>query len=191
MFRIFIVVSFLLTSFLSYGQKNSGEKLLKKMKPHNIKIQHAGNIGMFSIGAGYTAKDTKWKGDAYYGFVPSKFADSSIHSMSIKGQYSSFKRGYTNGTHVDFLNVGLMFNYTFGEKYFTSLPGYYDSGYYYFPTALNIGVFAGSEIRWDKWGLYYELGTTEKRIINFVKSPHSIRFTELWSLGLGVVFHLR
>lgn len=188
---IFITLSLLSTSFLSIGQIFQTDSLLKKIMPNNIKLQYAGNIGMFSTGVGYVSPNKRWMGDFMYGLVPSKYAKDPIHSVSLKGKYVSLNRDYIQSLQVSWLQLGLWFNYSFGDQYFLGLPSYYDPGYYYFPTALNVGLTLGSEVRYKKWGMYYELGTTEKRMINYVKNSGSINFSEIWNIGIGLVYHLK
>ncbi|MGO1243199.1 MAG: hypothetical protein ACTJHT_05905 [Sphingobacterium sp.] len=163
-----------------------------KIMPSNVKIQYAGNIGMFSAGIGYQTKNKKWKADLFYGVVPSKYADSPIHSVTLKGKYATLYRKYEKqNIAVNWLNVGMFYNYSFGDKYFLSLPHHYDNGYYYFPTALNVSIFIGSEARINNWGIYYELGATDKRVINYVKNASAVDFSEMWNLGIGIVYHLK
>ena len=160
--------------------------------PSTIKIQYAGNIGMFSAGIGFQTKNKRWKADLFYGIVPSKYADDPIQSITLKGKYATLYRNYrTTKTEVNWLNVGILYNYSLGDKYFLGLPDYYDEGYYYFPTALNVSIFVGSEVRVKKWGFYYEIGATDKRVINYVKNVNSVDFSEIWNLGIGIVYHLK
>lgn len=176
-----------------HAQHVQWDSLARKIMPNSIKIQYAGNIGMFATGIGYQSPNKRWAGDLLYGIVPPSYADDAIHSVTMKGKYSALSPRYYEKQKIEmhWLQVGLWFNYSFGDQYFLGLPSYYDAGYYYFPTALNLGLTLGSEVRYKKWGLYYELGTTEKRAINYVKNLQSINFNEIWNIGLGVVYHLK
>lgn len=189
---LFIAVLCLAYSSDAQAQQFKLDSLLHAVMPNHLKAQYAGNIGMFSAGFGYRSPNKKWMGDLMYGFVPSSYADDPIHSLTIKGKYIPIDRDYKNrNIKMDWLQIGLWFNYSFGDEYFLGLPSYYDDGYYYFPTALNIGLTLGSEVRYRNWGLYYELGTTEKRTINYVKNMGSINFNEIWNIGIGLVYHLK
>ncbi|MFD1768252.1 hypothetical protein [Sphingobacterium suaedae] len=185
-----IILLLILSSELQ-AQRFNRDSLLHHILPNDIKLQYAGNIGMFAVGVGYVTPNQKWKADLLYGIVPSDYADDPIHSLTVKGKYTPINRQYGNGVHVNWFHTGMLFNYSLGNKYFLGLPEYYDKGYYYFPTALNVGVFVGSEIRYKKWGIYYELGTTEKRVINYAKNTRSIDFNEIWNIGVGLVYHLK
>lgn len=159
--------------------------------PTHGKLQFAGNIGMFSLGTGYHLKNPKWEIDLMYGYVPAKYADDPIHSLTIKTSWGTFKRSYHEDIDITWLKIGLFQNYSFGQKYFSRLPEYYDKGYYYFSTALNFGLFYGAEIKYKNAALYTELGTSDKHLINYVKNPYSVNFNELWNIGIGVKYYLK
>lgn len=188
LFSILFLISLHLN--LSANPQDTTKSLLDKITPEDIVLQFAGNTGMFSTGIRYVSPNKHWKGTALYGIVPAQYADKPIHSITLKGQYSTFHREYSTDVSVEWLNVGLWYNHSLGSKYFSRLPHYYDSGYYYFPTATNVGLTLGSELKYKKWGVYYDLGTTDKRVINYVKSIKSIYFREIWNIGLGLVYHI-
>lgn len=187
-FSILLLLCLQLT--LLANSQDTTKSFVNKITPDNIVLQFAGNIGMFSTGIRYTSPNKHWKGTLLYGIVPAQYADDPIHSMTLKGQYSTFHRSYSPDVSVEWLNVGLWYNYSFGDKYFSKLPHYYDSGYYYFPTSTNVGLTLGSELKYKKWGVYYDFGTTDKRVINYVKSIKSIYFREIWNIGFGIVYHI-
>lgn len=189
--RLSLLISLIVIFVQVNAQNTADNNRLNKFMPNNVKLQYAGNIGMFAAGVGYVSPKQEWKGDLLYGIVPGAYAEKPINSITLKGKYAPINRQYELGIEVNWLNTGLWFNYSFGDRYFLGLPRYYDKGYYYFPTALNIGAFVGSEIRYHKWGFYYEVGTTEKHLINYVKNVSSVDFRQLWNIGLGLVYHLK
>lgn len=188
---LFLLVGLFFSTKAETADSSASPSLFEKITPNSLNFQYAGNIGMFSIGARYDSGNKKWQGSLHYGFVPSSFADKPIHATTLKVNYIPIRRQLSEDTQMDWLKIGMWSNYAYGRKYFRKLPDYYDSGYYYFPTAVNIGLTFGSEIRHKKWGLYYEAGTTDKTVINFAKSPKSVDFYELFSLGIGVSYHLK
>jgi len=161
------------------------------IRPDNVKIQFAGNIGMFSGGLGYTSPNNHWKGDLLYGFVPRKYsADKPLHLLTLKGKYGAIDRTYWDRIRVQWLNLGMWTNYTFGEQYFVKLPDHYPNNYYLIRPGLNIGAFAGSEIRYKQVGAYYEIGTTEKHLIHFFKNIKAISPTYIFNTAIGIVYYL-
>lgn len=189
--RLFSILFLICLHFTVFANpQDTTKRFVEKIIPNNIVLQFAGNTGMFSTGIRYVSPNKHWKGTVLYGFVPAQYADDPIHSITLKSQYSTYHRKYSQSTSAEWLNIGLWYNHSFGNKYFSKLPHYYDSGYYYFPTATNVGLTLGSELKYKKWGVYYDFGTTDKRVINYVKSLKSIYFREIWNIGIGLVYHI-
>lgn len=190
-----ILLLFLLTALAqaAYGQDTLRKhKLPYKIMPHSVKLQYAGNIGMFSTGIGYESPNKRWKGDLLYGFVPRKYSGTEpIHSLTIKGKYSTLHRGYREDIKVEWLQMGLWINYALNEDFFFTLPNYYEPNYYLIRPGLNIGGFLGGEARYKNLGLYYEVGTTDKYLIHFIKNFKSVQFNHIVSAGIGLVFYLK
>lgn len=74
-------IAFLFFFHLAFAQGKSGTKTLL---PHYIKLQFSGGIGFISIGAGYSNKKEKLKGDLYYGYVLKKLAVSPFIILALK-----------------------------------------------------------------------------------------------------------
>ncbi|TJZ59811.1 hypothetical protein FAZ15_13000 [Sphingobacterium olei] len=189
---LLLLLSFFLADVVSAQDTLQKSDLAYKIMPSNIKLQFAGNIGMFSTGIGYESPNKRWKGDLLYGFVPRRYSGTEpIHSLTVKGKYSTLHREYKEDIHVEWLQMGLWVNYALNEDFFFKLPSYYEPNYYLIRPGLNIGGFLGSEVRYKNWGLYYEVGTTDKYLIHFFKNFPSVQFNHIVSSGLGLVFHLK
>jgi hypothetical protein len=190
--RIILILLLIISYQVSSGTSaDSTRSIWKRIMPNSINMQFAGNIGMFSAGVNYISLNKRWEGNLSYGFVPAKYSDNGIHSTTVKARYIPLMKTYNPSTEVKWVNVGMWFNYAYGEKYFYKLPVYYDAGYYYFPTAANLGLTIGGEFRHDKWAIYYDFGTTDKRLINFVKSSSAIDFHEIWNISFGLSYYLK
>lgn len=172
-----------------FGQTPENNTLLRRIIPDNVKMQFAGNIGMFSTGIGYVNDTNHWKGDILYGYLPKKYSENkAIHFLTFKGKYGAIDRSYSE-LNVQWFNVGLWLNYAFGEKYFVKLPEYYEPMYYLIRPGLNLGGFLGSEVRYKKIGAYYEVGTTDKHIIHYFKNMRAFPITYSLNTAIGVTYH--
>lgn len=190
--KIGLPILLLLFKAASGQTKTQDTSLLYRVMPANVKVQFAGNIGLVSAGIGYVSPNKRWKGDAFYGFVPRRYSGiEPIHSLTLKGKFGSILRTYSNAITVQWLQTGLWFNYALNEDFFFTLPSYYEPNYYLIRPGFNIGGFLGSEIRRKKWGLYYEVGTTDKYLIHYVKNFKAVAFNHIVSAGIGVVYHLK
>ena len=159
--------------------------------PDHVKLQYAGTIGYFSIGAGYQNRKEKLEGDLYYGYVPKSVGGVHIHALSGKLTWYPLKKIDLKSFQVKPLSVGTLVSYTFGKQYFLFSPENYPYSYYNFPTALHIGAFIGGQV--DKTfknkkriGLYYELGTTDRELSSYVVNRKSIKPSDILNLAVGI-----
>ena len=119
--------------------------------------------------------------------VPAYFG-GPLHSFPFKpikaGSYS-----------IDILTVGLYFNYTPGKQFFFSATSReeYPKNYYDYSSALRLGVFAGGRIHrkfdsgsFDKIGLYYELGTYDLAVHNYIFNVSKSSFKGCSALRLAL-----
>ena len=52
--------------------------------PDYYKMQFAGNIGIISLGAGYSVFEEKFQSTVFYSFIPGSFAGVNIHTIAFK-----------------------------------------------------------------------------------------------------------
>lgn len=163
--------------------------------PKQLKLQFAGNIGFLSIGAGYQYLNRKVDLDVLYGFVP-KVYGGNMHILTIKNTYTPFRNlQLGNNVKLDPFTIGIPISYTFGKKYFFLAPrDQYPKRYYDYSSALRIGIFGGGRIKYDfgndnlvkEAAFYYELGTYDLMVHNYIFNIGESRFQDLFSLGLGI-----
>ena len=67
----------------------------------------------------------------------------------------------------------------------------YSFVYYGFPTAAHAAVFVGGGITKNKFGLYYEFGTTDRDLVSYASNPKAINFFEIINIGVGALISLR
>jgi hypothetical protein len=169
-----------------------------KLLPDHIKIQFAGGIGFFSLGAGYSSANEKFEGDFYYGYVPESIGGLTIHSLTSKITWLPVKAIPVYGLRLKPFTTGLLINYTFGKQYFGFTPDNYPYNYYNHPTNLHIGFFLGGQLRntykpqkkIKQMALYYELITFDTELISFVKNTRTIKIHDIINLGLGLKANL-
>ena len=167
--------------------------------PDHIKIQFAGNIGFMSAGAGYGFAKNKFELDLMYGYVPPVYG-GNLHTLTIKNTWIPIKSLYAGDRiKFDILTLGIPISYTFGKQFFFVPPkDQYPSRYYDYSSALRFGFFAGGKVHYElpgscfrEAGIYYELGTYDLLIHNYLFNKDSMRFGNLFSLALGVQFKLK
>lgn len=143
--------------------------------PDHVTIQFAGNIGMFSVGFGYSYLNDKLNTDFLYGIVPGFEANTSIHILTAKNYYTPFRVKVNDNFDWEALKIGTGVSYSIGQQFFTTLPKRYTEDYYWWASSLRLTPFIGTAIS-TKVGnddsaikrlqFYSELGTTDLDIVN-------------------------
>ena len=121
---------------------NAQEPGKKNAWPDHLKLQHAGGIGYFSIGAGYLLGNGNLEADLMYGFVPESIGGLDIHSLSSRISWLPIK-SIGSSLRLEPLATGVIVNYTFGKQYFGFTPENYPFAYYNYPTSLHAAFFPG------------------------------------------------
>jgi len=177
-----ITYSILILPLLTAGQS---PKKFSRLAPHHVKLQFAGSIGFLSGGFGYESARKKLQYDFFYGYVPEKIGGVAIHSVTGKMTWILISKQLKKGLRIDPLITGFLVNYTFGKQYFLFKTPYYPGFYYGFPTAAHLGIFIGSNIKKNRLGLYYELGTHAKDLASYVTNTRTLDFVDILNIGIG------
>lgn len=170
------------------AQQNKSKKLL----PDHAKLQYAGGIGFFSIGAGYTNKKQWLEGDVFYGYVPKSVGSVTTHIVTVKASFLPFK---PIGQSLQFrpLALGVLANYTFGKQYFGFTPENYPFNYYSRPTSFRAAAFVGEQLNKklnDRFiksiGVYYEVITYDTELISFIDNMQTLDWDDIVNVGFGL-----
>ena len=164
-----------------------------KWMPDHAKLQFAGGIGFFSIGAGYASRKKNVEGDVYYGYVPKSIGGVEIHALTGKLTWFPLDPFVSGKMEWKPLSAGVLVNYTFGQQYFGFTPEKYPYDYYGHPTSIHAGIFLGGQLNRSfksnairKIGVYYELGTFDVELISYVNNRNSLRIGDILNLALGL-----
>jgi hypothetical protein len=185
-----LVIAFCIYFFplFANAQKQKG---LSRLLPDQAKLQFAGGIGFLSAGFGYESRNKKIQGDVYYGYVPEEIGGITIHSLTGKITWTPISRTLKKNVRLDILSTGLFINYVFGKQYFFLSPENYPLKYYGLPTAAHAGIFIGEGVRFNRLGLYYEIGTNDKDLGSYVPNASSLKFTDILNMGIGLRLALK
>ncbi len=197
--KYLVVIFIILSAKCSLAQNHSSDSVSKcsRFIPSQAKLQFAGNIGFLAIGVGYQYMNDKIDLDLMYGYVPEIYG-GHLHTFTIKNTCTPFKSLELNeNIKFDPFTIGFPLSYTFGKKYFFLPPkDQYPKRYYDYSSALRIGIFGGGRVKYDfgsdkvikNAAFYYELGTYDLMIHNYIFNIGEAKFADLFSLGLGVQF---
>ena len=135
--------------------------------PHYVPAQFAGNIGLFSLGVGYSSNHDNYHINFLYGYVPSSVAGTEIHTITAKNIFPLTRYG---------------------------MPSHYPEGYYDFPKNVHVIAYGGARLQHlfqEDFKLlrgmefYCEAGTVDIYLWYKAMSNH-IRLNQIFSVALGV-----
>ncbi|MFC5269810.1 hypothetical protein [Adhaeribacter terreus] len=161
--------------------------------PDHAVAQFAGNIGLVSVGVGYSYLNDKVQTDILYGFVPAFESKTSIHIVTAKNAYHPFAIDLANDYVFEPLRIGAGVSYSAGPQFFTRLPKRYPNRYYWWASSLRLTPFLGMSIS-KKVGheativkrvqLYAELGSTDLDIVSKFDNE-TIPVWDILNLAIG------
>lgn len=199
-FFVFLLIglSLLWPSQMVAQKKSLGERLT----PNVAVVQYAGNIGMFSAGAGWEYGKDRWLTEVLLGYVPHYHHTQSLNTMTLRQYYSPWnialplpmlKKGQLKLTP---LTIGMRANIVlFDGDFWTEEPhSHYGGSYYRFSTRVRFAFSAGHRLtyefpeEWKRWGegveMYYEFSANELGIISAIPNRH-IHSKDIFALGVG------
>jgi hypothetical protein len=192
---IFIVSILVLFFSNSYSQETFSVKEKSWYEPDYVKAQFAGNIGLFSVGAGYQLFDEVLYSELLYGFVPKSASKAdNIHLITIKNTFPIYRKKISENLTITPI-AGITTTLDIGTNSFTTLPSKYPDGYY-LPTAVHFTLFGGALIHKDfkkpkifkGVDFYIEFGTVETYLW-YALTLDEVDLLDVFSADIGVNFY--
>lgn len=158
----------------------------KKITPNCLKVQFAGNIGFLSTGVGYEYLNSHLQSYVLFGYVPEKFANKEILSISQKNTYSIISKRKLTPT------ISITTNFDLNNNTFYKAPDIYPEDYYS-TKAIKIIFDFGIKYRYlpknkscfKAYEIYADASSTDINFIMYYDSKFSI-LKDIFSLSLGV-----
>ena len=166
-------------------------------RPTHLALQTGGGLGMVAAGAGYQFSKSRLETDILIGYVPKRYAGSTLTLASLKFMYSPFRLPVGEKIQVLPLTVGAYFSYAHGTLN-DELKGQYSSDYYWFSTDTRYGPLVGGRVTYlaapvaatgqpRKLSFYYELGSNDLYLASYLTNRNGgLHFGQLLTLALGV-----
>ncbi|MCC3152820.1 hypothetical protein Q3A66_07425 [Hymenobacter sp. BT770] len=166
-------------------------------RPSHLVLQTGGGLGMVAGGAGYEFAKDRLETDVLIGYVPKRYAGSTLSLASLKFMYSPFRLRVTEQVQVLPITVGAYFSYTHGTVN-DEIKGQYSSDYYWFSTDTRYGPLVGGRVTYltapvpatglpRKVSFYYELGSNDLYLASYLNNRNGgLGIGQLLTLALGV-----
>lgn len=195
--RKFIAYIIFSIFIFSYSCVNAQEKFIHKIQPDHIKIQFAGNIGVFSTGIGYSFFSNKIQSDLLYGLVPASIGGEDIHTIANKNTFKIFQHSIVKNLSL-IHSIGFSLNYSITNNTFLSLPEYYPDGYYAINAIRFAPLFSCNFIYinenfklFNNINIYFEISTLDNYLWYYIKETEAIGFSDIWNLAIGINYLLK
>lgn len=192
--KLFLLVAFLTLHLSGFAQDSHTTDTDRKWWiPDHFVGQFAGNIGLFSVGPGYSYAKDKVQSDILYGYVPSFESNTSIHLLTVKTSWHPYTIQLSELFDLQPLRLGTGFSYSYGPQFYTRLPKRYPDNYYWWASSLRVTPFIGSSVSLKVGGahthikrleFYGELGTTDLDIVSKWHNS-TLPLWDIWNLAFG------
>lgn len=192
--KFLLLLFFTLAGFSASAQDSHTTNTERKwFLPDHVTLQFAGNIGMLSVGPGYSYLHDKVNTDFLYGFVPGFEANTSIHILTAKNYYTPYRYTFKDKYQWEAVKLGTGISYSVGRQFYTSLPKRYPDNYYWWASSLRLTPFIGTALS-TKVGndathikrvqLYAELGTTDLDFVSWVNNKN-LHYADILNVAIG------
>lgn len=196
-------------------QNSKYERRIQRMQntwaaliPTHYIIQNAGNMGVVSIGTGWSyGKRRQWETDLLFGYIPKHDATRGKLTTTVKGNYIPWDIDLAfistkmpeNRWMFEPLTASLYVNTVYGHEFWKSQPGRYPDKYYRFmSTKFRLNVALGQRImlkipenkrrRHNRISLFYEVSTCDLYIRSMFQDS-SIKLKDILGLSIGLKFY--
>lgn len=147
-----------------------------RMIPTHVKLQHAGGMGLLSLGAGWDyGRRNQWETDVQIGWVPSYSIDGSARAtFTLKQNFMPWNIRCGERFGIEPFACGLYLNLLTGPGYWLREPSKYGGSYYRFMTRLRAYLYVGQRATWyhrrpgsllHSVTVYYELSAKDLDLV--------------------------
>jgi hypothetical protein len=188
------------------------EKRMQRMQntwaaliPSHYVIQNAGNMGIVSIGTGWSyGKHRQWETDLLFGYIPQHESTRGKLTMTVKENYIPWDINLSpkkseGKWQFEPLTASLYLNTVYGHEFWKSQPGRYPDKYYQFmSTKFRLNFALGQRImfkipeskrrRHSRMSLFYEVSTCDLYIRSMFQDS-SIKLKDILGLSIGLKFY--
>ena len=186
-----------LKSLLRYRQRITRmQERWQRLIPSYTKVQYAGNMGLISIGGGWSyGRNRQWETDLLLGFLPKYDSDAAKATLTLKQNFMPWKWHLSESFLIEPLACGLYINTVLHNDFWVRQPDRYPKGYYWFSTRIRTNIYIGQRITFKtpqhtrilatSVTAFYEITTCDYYILSHVGNS-GYPLHELISLSFGV-----
>jgi hypothetical protein len=166
--------------------------------PKCSKLQYAGSMGMFSVGASWAYGKKRWETDILTGFAPTKSDRQNLFTMTLKQNYTPWRIKTSKVFSLEPLTTGFYINTILNDKNLWGIsPDKYSSKYYLHSNRFKFHIFIGQGLTYNtkKKNLliksispFYEVSSFDLYMRYLFMGNRYLKFEDYISLSLGLRF---
>ncbi|MDB5048472.1 MAG: hypothetical protein JWO30_1543 [Fibrobacteres bacterium] len=184
--------AFLLGAWLACPGRTEASR--SALLPDYMRLQYAGQAGLFSIGPGYSWWHRRVESGLSYGYVPAFIGDRNIQILSQRNSLS-LARFHVQGMVLEPAMVGMATHVSVGDKYQVLLPKSQQD--YYWPDGLFFWFFSGAKVGYmfrkptpiAGMAAQIEVGTINQYFKAYTTNQ-SVTLDDILSLAISTQFYL-
>lgn len=176
---------------LMFSKLSAEQRTWRDFIPNITVFQYAGNIGMFSAGAGWDyGYKNHWETHFLVGYLPKEEMWDDQFTATLREHYLPFDFKFNEHYSLQPLMFTVSLNTIFSDEFWISEPAI--DKYFRFASKFRLHIGVGG--RWNykrynrRYSIFYEVSTYDLALISYVRSSH-LPLKELLSLGVG--FNIR
>lgn len=171
------------------------------LMPTHIKMHFAGNMGLLSVGTGWSyGCKQQWETDIYVGFVPKYGSKRPKATMTLRQNYIPWSLTIKNNCFaIEPLAASIYVNTIFGNEFWVKEPDNYPDGYYSFSTKIRFNFGLGQRLTINippryRIGakavtFFYEFSTSDQHISSAFSNSY-LKPKDYITLAFGVKWQL-
>ncbi len=165
--------------------------------PSQFVVQNAGNMGLVSVGTGWTyGRSHRWETHLMFGLIPKHQSTRAKLTMTLKENYLPWSISLKRGWSLEPLQASIYLNTVFGHEFWKTQPRRYPVDYYEFmSTKFRLNVALGQRLTWQipankrkyakSISLFYEVSSCDLYIRSkFLE--HSVPLKDILGLSIGI-----
>ena len=157
--------------------------------PFFLTLHLAGGTGLVALGGGYRLAHQRLEPELLLGYVPRRLSGGKpLAIITLKTTWLPWSpRLGPGGWQATPVTLGAMVNYTTGQQFFltNNSAGRYRPGYYWWSSAVRLGLLAGTRLQYRHTAAYAELSTNDLHLVSRLTN-RSLRLVDILTLGGGM-----
>lgn len=183
---------------LFLGTREVSAQLLRNTFPgSSISAQHAGSIGLASIGWMRHTHNERIGVGLWFGHTPRSHG-GSLSTWALRFMYTPWKVDVGEHLLLEPIQVGVFVAYTAGLDLRTSWPSHLEKGYYWWFPNFRQHLHVRSQLGWragkdrsQRLAAYLEVNTNDLYVYSWWPNRKSISVGDIVFLGAGMQYYLK